>query len=275
MSETPLAAVLAGMPPEENVFGLRTGLPDDTAGWELCSAVTRARFARWEDDAARYMRREFGGTHPLATSGHTLGWYASIAGYVGGTFFRRARRVPRLSADVLAFRFAEEGPWPDAIALLDDRFWCLPDDPAAGHPAAGPVADAGALAALLRGQVAAFREETLGRVRPSARLPRRTLRGVFTDGLDIGLWLGGPSSVADAPQILRDAALVLPGGAPEMLEPTSVYVLTDGRGRRHLSRRRIGCCYSYRLPGDDILACATCPRVDDEERAARHTAYDT
>lgn len=269
----PLAALLGGLEPDRNLFGLRVGMPDDEPGWTRCTEVTAERFARWECEVAAYLRRECGGSHPTAASAHTWEWFATIAGYAGGTLFRLARRVPRLHHGALAFRCAPGEPYPDAIALLDERFWCLPSDPAAAHRAATAVPDEDALAAVLRAQVAAFRDETLAAVRPSARLPRRSMRGAFVDGLDVGVWLGGPSSVADAPEVLRDAAIVLPGGAAPVPERTSTYVLTDGRGRRHLSRRRVGCCYSYRLPGD-AQACSTCPRVGDEERARRHTDED-
>lgn len=161
---SPLAAVLADMTPEENIFGLRVGLPEDIAGWGLCTDVTPQR-----------RRRRHGPHGRDDESGHTVGWYAGIAGYVGGTFFRRARRVPRLGVAVLAFRFAREAPYPDAIALLDERFWCLPTDPSAGHPAATPVPDEAALGVVLRRQVAAFREETLAVVRPAGARPRPIL----------------------------------------------------------------------------------------------------
>ena len=125
---------------------------------------------------------------------------------LGGALFRLARRVPRLDRDAVAFRLAAEA-YPDAYALLDARFWCLPTDPAADHPDATAVADEPALAAVLHAQVRAHADAFLAEHPSRGRLPRRALLGAFTDGVDTGLWLGGDPTPE---RLLPDAALALP-----------------------------------------------------------------
>ena len=90
----------------------------------------------------------------------------------------------RLALDraALAFRCHPDEEYPESVALLDTRFWCLPDDPAAGHPDATVVADLPALAAVLRAQVRAHGEEFPARAwaegdRVEVRLAER-IRGV-------------------------------------------------------------------------------------------------
>jgi len=173
--------------------------------------------------------------------------------------------VPRLDRDAVAFRRAGEA-YPDAYALLDARFWCLPTDPAADHPDATPVADEPALAAVLRAQVRAHADAFVAE-HPSRRLlPRRALLGAFTDGLDTGLWLAGDTTPE---RLLPDAALALPAG-PSPLPASTLHVLVDGRGRRHVDRRTLSCCYYFKI---DLAAgpCGTCPRIPAADRLRRLT----
>ena len=73
--------------------------------------------------------------------------------------------------------------------------------------------------------------------------------------------------------MLRLGATVLPGATAEFGDQSSIHLLTDRRGRTHLSRRRVGCCYYFKV-ADDEEACSTCPRVDDETRAVRYAETD-
>ena len=72
--------------------------------------------------------------------------------------------------------------------------------------------------------------------------------------------------------MLRLGATVLPGATAEFENCSSVYLLTDRLGRTHLSRRRVGCCYFFKVA--DERACSTCPRVDDATRAVRFAEVD-
>lgn len=252
---------------------VRAGIPADAEGWTRCADVDPAFLGAWETQIADDLLREHGRNHPMTISGYALEWYAGIPGQVGGAFFRLARRVPRLDRASLAFAVDPEAHYPVALAVLDDRFWCLPTDPAADHPTATVVEDERALAEVLRSEVRSHADAFLDGYRPRARLPRRSLLGAFADGLDTGIWYGGDPEVAAAEQVLGDAVLALPGDTAQFREPSSIYRLTDLRGREHLSRRRIGCCFYFKVSSSG-LPCSTCPRVDDAERIQRYSEID-
>lgn len=249
---------------------VRVGLPADVTGWTRCADVDAGFLAGWESRMAAGITRTYGRTHPMTASGFCLDFYAGVPGRLGGALFRLARRVPRLDRASLAFSCHPEEHHPDGVALLDPRFWCLPGDPDAGHPDATVVADEAALAAVLRAQVRVHADDFLGGYRGGARLPRRGLLGSFFDALDVGVWYGGDP---DGPTVVAEGAVVLPGGTAEFAAASSLHLLVDARGRTHVSRRRVGCCYYFKVT-DDGRACATCPRVDDAERAVRYAELD-
>lgn len=240
-------------------------------GWTRCSEVDAAHVAGWEDRVTAWQRTEFGRTHPQASSGYVLSYYADIAPTVGALFFLVDRRVPSLAADALAFRTDAVYTYPDAIAVLGGAFWCLPDDEAAGHPDATVLADEEELGAVLRAQVRAHADAFLATYRPSARLPRSALWGAYYDALDAGFAPDRPR--APVPEATRAARLALPGPTPEFAQGSSFYLAVDEAGGEHLTRRRVGCCYYFKV-GDDG-ACTTCPRTSDEERLARLAAEAT
>lgn len=66
---------------------------------------------------------------------------------------------------------------------------------------------------------------------------------------------------------------MLPGGTAEFRDASSIYRFTDARDREHVARRRVGCCYYFKVAADD-LPCTTCPRVDDAQRVARYSGMD-
>jgi hypothetical protein len=239
---------------------VRCGPPDDDTDWTRCADVDTAHVAEWERAVAAQHVREYGRSHPTAAAAYVLGWYAGTPAMLGGAFFRLARRVPRLGRDALAFHRGRE-EYPDAVALLDDRFWCLSGDPSADHPGATVVADDAALAAVLRAQVRAHADAFLAGY-PSRPLPRRALLGAFTDGVDTGLWLAGADD-----RLLPDAATALPGAT---LPASTLEVLLDGRGRRHVDRRTLSCCYYFKVD-PDAGPCGTCPRIPRDERVRRLT----
>lgn len=269
----PLTATAAAADALNEWLHVRFGRPDDVAGWTGCADVDAEFLAAWEERIEGYVARAYGRSHPMTVSGYALDWYAGIPGLVGGACFRLARRVPRLDRDALAFRCHPDDQYPDGVALLDQRFWCLPDDPDAGHPDATAVDDEATLARLLRAQVRGHADDFFRAYAGRARLPRRHKLGAFFDGLDTGVWYGGDPGVGAAPEVLRLGATVLPGGTAEFGDQSSIHLLTDERGRTHLSRRRIGCCYYFKV-ADDSRACTTCPRLDDAARAARYAELD-
>jgi hypothetical protein len=197
---------------------------------------------------------------------------------VAAGFFRHARRVPRLDPASLAFHGEPGNPIPDAYALLDERFWCLPDDPEATHPLATVVPDVDALTATLRAQVRAHADAFLAGYRPGSPLPRRALLGAFFDGLDTGLWCAedGTTHPTDPATAILEGRRVLPGGTAKFPEPSALSSIVDGHDRECLARRRVSCCFFYRVsrqgPADREASCSTRPRTADQEHLRRYTA---
>lgn len=221
-------------------------------GWVCCADLSPNDMAGWEAAVADQLARRHGRSDPRTAAGYVLGWYAAVPAMIGGAFFRLARRVPQLGTRDLAFHRAPEGH-PDGIALLNESFWCLPSDPAADDPRATTVDDEARLAAVLRAQVRRHADEFLSWYRPGARLPKRALLGAFFDALDTGVSYGGSGW-----EVLSACAAVLPGGTAEFREATTAFAIVGEDGHPQVTRRRIGCCFHYRV-ADEI--CATCPRL--------------
>ncbi|WP_460406494.1 (2Fe-2S)-binding protein [Actinophytocola sediminis] len=189
-----------------------------------------------------------------------MAWYLSVPGYVAALLFHHERRVPSLRPEHLAFRTTRPRPHPESTALLDPRFVCLPDDPAAGTPDATVVPDEGALAAVLRGRFTAHAARFVAAFAPTVRFGRHTLWAAATDALDDSMLLAGRYGGDEAAGVV-DAALLL----PERLSP-----LTSGSTMRPVAgaagepvswtRRRESCCFHYLLEHGKG-PCATCPRV--------------
>lgn len=240
------------------------------AGWTRCSDVDAAHIAGWEARVKAWHRPEFGRTHPLATSGYVLSYYADIAPTVGALFFLADRRVPVLDRGSLAFRTDDEYTYVTGVAVLGREFWCLASDEAAGHSDATVVADEDALGEVLRAQVRRHADDFLASYRPGVRLPRRGLLGAFFDALDGGFAPERPGVGPGSDAAAESARVVLPGPTREFDQGSSFYLAVDEAGREHLTRRRVGCCYYYKV-GDDG-ACTTCPRTTDDERVRRLVA---
>jgi hypothetical protein len=237
-------------------------------GWLLCCDVDGNVVTEWERRAAESQIRYDGRTHPVTAASYVLGWYADIVTGLGATCFLLDRRVPRLGRDVVAFRRHAEDHYPDAVMLLDPRFWCLPGDPDAAHPDASVVPDENALAARLRAEVRAHADDFLASYRPGARLPRRDLLGAFFDGVDVGFWRDDSSTGPTIEDSIAAARAVLPGATPEFADRSSLYVIEDADGVEQLTRSRVSCCSYYRVSAIGE-ACTTCPRTSAEERLRR------
>jgi hypothetical protein len=227
--------------------------------WVPCtSLLTPTAVADWATRVATWLRAEYGEAPDRTVAGYLVSWYLTIPARAGALLFRTARRVPRIGPAALAVRF--DGARPAGIAVLDDRFACLADDPAAQLPEATPVPDETVLAAVLRGWYAAHAARFLAVV-PRAlnvRLGRRTLWAMATDTLDGACWrIGQALGQEDAG--VADARLVLPVArhpftAASTMRPDSAGEWTRSRG---------SCCFHYVLT-TGMGPCATCPRVCDQ-----------
>jgi hypothetical protein len=242
-----------------------------SAPWMGCEHALSdpAFFPRWRQVVAQRLAEQHASTSQEATvpetttAGHVLQRYLVIPSYLGSLLFHSARRVPSLVPRQLGFRLdvaALQG-----IALRPGRFWCLPDDPDAGHPDAMPVPDEAVLGAVLRQQVIAHAARFLAVYDPQVRLGRRTQWAAVTDTLDKALLLAG-RSFGSPHAGAADARLVLAGGEQPLTSASSICQITDDRGRTHWIRRRGSCCFLYALPGTEH-SCVSCPRINDTERA--------
>lgn len=272
LASTPLADTVArlhAMDPEPNAvrLGLDAGEAD---GWTLCRTLVDDPTAvrRWIAAYAEFMVP----TYPAATEAELLSTaaacvldcYAYGAGFPVGAMFHLARRVPRVGVDDVALRIHPEQHWTSGVALLDPRFWCLPDDPAAGHPTATVVGDEVELAAVARTQVHAHAEAFLATFDPGVGIGRRARLGAFSDALDAAPWIV-TDHIPPASGALSTSATLLPGGTPTFPDRSRLDVLTDPQGRSHVSRRRLFCCRSHLI--DD--PCMDCPRLTAAQRCER------
>jgi hypothetical protein len=238
--------------------------------WISCAQVLSdpAFFWRWRGVVARRLASQYGRlpggdqVPEKTTAGHVLQWYLLIPSFLGSLLFHAARRVPMLTPDRLHFRL--EAGVPQQVALHPGRFWCLPQDPAAGHPDAVPVPDEATLGAILREEVIAHATSMLAVYRPQLRFGRRTQWATVTDVLDISLLRAGRAF--GSPQAgARDAQLVLGAGDKPLTSASTIYPVTDEHGRTHWIRRRGSCCFRYAVPGVP-RPCVSCPRLSEADR---------
>ncbi|MCA9880730.1 MAG: hypothetical protein KC442_23195, partial [Thermomicrobiales bacterium] len=153
------------------------------------------------------------------------------------------RRVPLLDLADLRVMVGEWGT-PVALVLPGTRFWCLPDDPAANHADAVPVADASTLRRLLRDHLVQVCAPLIAALRPRARIGARALwiaaaeacAGILIDALPSG------TSEAEAQDALQ--ALVGAPDTPLRARP-EIIMLTSGTSQQ-LSLLGNDCCVNFR-----------------------------
>ncbi|OLF07966.1 (2Fe-2S)-binding protein [Actinophytocola xanthii] len=237
---------------------LRVGQPENSPDWVKCAELLSdaSRFDGWRDRLAGWLRDQYGEAPERTVSGYLMTWYLSVPGYLAALLFHHERRVPSLRPEHLAFRMARPRPHPDAIAVLDRRFVCLPDDPAAGTPDATVVPDERALAAVLRGRFTAHAARFVTTFAPSVRFGRHTLWAAATDALDDSMLLAGRYGGDEGAGVV-DGALLLPDRFAPL---TSASTMRPGDGGTGWTRRRESCCFHYLIESGKG-PCATCPRV--------------
>jgi hypothetical protein len=235
---------------------LRVDVPEDEADWVNCGRLLSdtVGFAAWRASLANWLDERYGDAPERTTAGYIMTWYLGVPGYLAALLFHHERRVPSLRPEHLAFRTARPRPHPDAIAVLDPRFVCLPDDPAADSRDATIVPDEHALAAVLRGRFTAHAARFIEAFAPTVRFGRHTLWAAATDALDDSMLLAGRYGGDEGAGVV-DASLLLPA----RLGP-----LTSGSTMRPAgagwTRRRESCCFHYLLDQGQG-PCSTCPRI--------------
>ncbi len=240
---------------------LRLGAPEDSAHWVNCAQLLSETggFDRWRKELAGWLIDRYGEAPDRTTAGYVMSWYLSVPGYLAALLFHHERRVPSLRPEHLEFRLARPRPHPDSIAVLDSRFACLPDDPAAGTSDAFVVPDERALATLLRGRFVAHASRFVTTFAPTVRFGRHTLWAAATDALDNAMWLAGRYGGDEAAGVL-DAALLLPEREAPLTNCSTLRAVPGERGATTWTRRRESCCFHYLIESGQGV-CDTCPRV--------------
>lgn len=225
---------------------------DDTALDELVAAFRRG----WGTD-----RDDIAGAFWLSEQAFALLLRAAVA-------LLAARRVPVLDLGVASTRLRSgPGARVDRVAL-GPAFACLPDDPAAGHPAATVVADEHALLERLLRDAERHHTPIVALVHRRCRRPERALWRHCGDAIaESFLWAGeivgrreeawrwGSRAVRTAPPALR----------------THAGYRTFGTGPwERVGRVRAQCCLHYRTSARSY--CLSCPLQDDAYRDARLAA---
>ena len=251
-----LAASVARASSQQVRTSLRVGLPEDEAGWVNCGRLLSDTdgFASWRGSLAEWLDERYGEAPERTTAGYIMTWYLGVPGYLAALLFHHERRVPSLRAEHLAFQMARPRPHPESIAVLDSRFVCLPDDPAAASRDATVVPDEQALAAVLRARFTAHAARFVAAFAPTVRFGRHTLWAAATDALDDSMLLAGRYGGDEGSGVL-DAALLLPSRLGPLTSGSTIRRQNGG-----WTRRRESCCFHYLLE-QGKGACSTCPRI--------------
>ncbi len=179
--------------------------------------------------------------------------------------FLAERRLPDLHAGNVALRYDERGALD--LAFAGSRLAALPDDPAAGHPDVVVVPTEDALLARMRDALA---ESHLSVLIPAlrdlrVRRGRRTLWLVAVDVISEAFMLVGRE--LDREIESRAFAERLLGGPLPLSGPTNYLIPKPGEAPETTRTRNI-CCLYYKLGNG---ACATCPRLADDEHRRVHS----
>lgn len=251
------------------VVHLQYGMPEPSGavrGWHRCEDLLAGPdgFAAWHAELKGWLHEQYDQSPDRTAAGYIRAWYLQVPGFLAAVLFHHERRVPSLRPQDLALQIAEDGrPHPVAIALRAGEFACLPDDPAAGTPAATVVQSEHALAALLRARFAGHAARFAAAFHPPVRFGPHTIWGAATDALDVSLWNAGRFG-GDEGAGVADAALVLPEALAPFTSGSTLHTTCDGddAGTSHpeWTRRKEACCFHYLIDGGSG-ACTSCPRV--------------
>ncbi|MBB5853439.1 (2Fe-2S)-binding protein [Amycolatopsis umgeniensis] len=245
---------------------IRGDVPEGDSDWVRCDDLLDepARLVAWRERLGGWLAGQYpeaAGIPERTPASWILSWYLHVPAFAGAMLLHHERRVPSLAPSALAFRIEGDRPHPGSIAVLGDRFHCLPSDPGSAHPGAVVVPDERALAAILRGRFVTHAKRFIDVYAPLTRLGRRQLWAAATDSLDNALWsagrLGGTPSAEGAG--VADAALVLESRFPPLTSASKLRLASGADGRREWTRNRESCCYSYLLPAES--ECDGCPRI--------------
>jgi ferric iron reductase protein FhuF len=238
--------------------------------------------------AARIARLAEGGEHgprPLAVAGSYFGsdlsWQIAAA---AALVLHCDRRALDVSLDNLAVRIDDDG-WPSRLAIVEERFACLPDDPAAGADGVTVVADRAALVAHLADAIVAAMEPVLRSVRALSRYGQPGLWGALADHVANVAWnleaAGADAAELDAAWSTTEELLDALQARQRWLKVRPRRFRLDTEAGAVCLPMRGTCCLYYKAPESKVAEaaaagsglCTTCPLRADEERVALVEAH--
>lgn len=264
--ETPLAQTFARVREVNAYLQVHLAAPDDRETWPLQSLCEPTSPAL--DEHLEIMAREYKTDNPdVLVRFYFNGVAYTLASAAVGSFTIE-QRVPYL--DFASLRLSV-GSWggPDSIVLGDTRFYCLPDDPAADHVDALPVADRDALRDFLRGGLVATHAPMIAALRQRGRVGARALwiaaaetcAGVLVDAL--------PRETPESDAQAEVQALI--GHADSMLRAKPEVIALQAGEKRGLVTLGNDCCCNFKISGEAY--CNSCPHRPREERIAALRAW--
>jgi hypothetical protein len=186
----------------------------------------------------------------------------AVAGAAVGAF-SRDRRVPDLRPENVWLRFAEWGS-PNAVAFRDDRFVCLPSDPAAASTFVDIMPTVEGLRTLLRERLIELFTPFVTLLRSRARIGARALWQGAAESCAQAILASVPMSSPDDENWFRDeiTALICQTDSPLRAKPE--FELIEANGRCRLCLIGSTCCDNFKRVGENY--CSNCPHRRRDER---------
>lgn len=277
-SLAPLAATLGRVGALDD--DLAAALEPPGPGWFPAAALLAPGSPELAEGLARSVARYPGAERRVSGSLfiNAYSWYlpaAAVAAYLA------ERRAPDLSIEHVALRYrtytwheggeSGEGERID-VRFLGGRFAALPDDPAAGHPDAQILPDAGALRDWLRARLEAHLGPLFDAVAAQTRLGRRAQWSLAADAIALRFLHAG-ELLGDAERGQAEGlALVRAAGSP-LRNPATGYFTLEVGGHCETFRARGGCCLYYRVePGENCATCVLRPEAERDQRLRDYLA---
>ncbi|MFT4039064.1 MAG: hypothetical protein QM692_12840 [Thermomicrobiales bacterium] len=215
------------------------------------------------DEQFALMPKHYGTDDPDILARFYFGSFCYMLASATVSAFAVDRRAPVLHPERLRVALGSTGR-PEALVLPDAAFWCLPDDPAAGHPDARVIADEATLRALLLDRLSEMFALMIAVTRRRARVGARALWISAAETCASTLVDGLPPEVTQEQAQAAVQTLIGTPGVPLRAKPEVITLHAAGRPRLML----LGddCCTNFKIPGETY--CESCPHLPREQRIA-------
>jgi hypothetical protein len=250
----PIDATVAKINAISPYFQLSVGTPPD-ASWSRASVVLTDPDWVATTIGRLYAKRGYITPRNLAASFYDgYQWYVGTAAISG--FFAHAR-VPDVGVDNVALKFDDDG-WVTGIALIDGRFACLPDDPAATHSDARVFPDRRALREHAARMVYAHVNHLAAPLIDAADVSEQSLRLASANSISmLALWILQQSN---QPALAETEAHAFAAAMPFPAKARLFEVECDGERAVYVNGSV--CCHWYLDPENTERSyCGNCPKV--------------